>query len=182
MSDFFSAIQALHRGSVIAYPTESVYGLGCDPLCESAVLHLLALKKRAVNKGLLLIAADLMQIMPYIAAIPLDCMQKVLHTWPGPFTWVFPATKLVPAWIHGDHNTVAVRVTDHPIAKTLCADFGRPLVSTSANLEGQSPACTAQAVAEMFPVGIEVIVPGKVGELAKPTSIRDALSGSLIRS
>lgn len=181
MSEFFDVIEALQQGAVIAYPTEGVYGLGCDPLCESAVLRLLALKKRKVDKGLILIAASVEQIMPYIAPIPQNRMQEVLKTWPGPFTWIFPATQMVPKWICGDHKTIAVRVTAHPVVKTLCTAFGGPLVSTSANLQGQPPVYTAHAVKEIFPTGIAVIVPGKTSGLKNPTKIRDAISGLTIR-
>lgn len=181
MSDLDSAIEALNRGGLIAYPTEGVYGLGCDPLNELTVLELLLLKKRKVNKGLLLIAANLEQISPYIAPIPPECMQRVLDTWPGPVTWVFPASELVPAWIRGDHSTVGVRITDHPVAKNLCEAFGRPLVSTSANLEGEAPAKHVKEVKQRFPLGLEVVMPGKVGKLDKPTQIRDAMSGQVIR-
>lgn len=181
MPNFFPAIQALNDGTVIAYPTESVYGLGCDPFNQFAVLHLLALKKRATHKGLILIAANVEQIMPYITPISPDRMQQILNTWPGPFTWVFPKSKLTPAWIHGNHNTVAVRITAHPIARDLCTHFGKPLISTSANVEGELPARTAKAVEEMFPTGIKMIVFGETGGLSKPTEIRDAVSGIVIR-
>lgn len=177
-------IQALQQGTIIAYPTEAVYGLGCDPLCEAAVLRLLTLKKRSITKGLILIAASLKQVMPYIdsTAISSERMQQILASWPGPVTWVFPASDKVPSWIRGNHTTVAVRVTAHPIAKALCADFGRPIVSTSANTEGHPPARDAQTVAKIFPSGIEVIVSGEVGNLTKPTEIRDACSNLVLRT
>jgi L-threonylcarbamoyladenylate synthase len=175
--------ERLHQGSIIAYPTEAVYGLGCDPLNESAVLRLLNLKKRNVNKGLILIAANVEQIMPYINTthIPPDRMQQILASWPGPFTWVFPATEKVPRWICGEHATVAVRVTAHPVANALCVEFGRPLVSTSANVSDQLPAKTKHEVQKIFPEGIAFIVEGGVGNSEKPTEIRDARDGALIR-
>lgn len=178
-----TALQSLHKGNIIAYPTEAVYGLGCDPFNEAAVLHLLALKKRDINKGLILIAAHIEQITPYIdvTQIPANRMQEILSTWPGPFTWVFPATSKVPAWIRGVHTSVAVRVTAHPVAQALCAEFGGPLVSTSANITGQLPAKNAAEVQKIFPEGIDFIVTGKVGEFAKPTEIRDAVSRELLR-
>lgn len=179
----FPAIQLLYQGHIIAYPTEAVYGLGCDPLNESAVLHLLTLKKRAISKGLILIAASIEQIMPYIdtTQIPTDRLQQIFARWPGPFTWIFPATSKVPLWIRGDHATIAVRVTAHPIANALCAEFGRPLVSTSANMAEQAPAKSKQAVESMFPTGVALIMEGEVGGLEKPTAIRDACSGNIVR-
>lgn len=175
------AISALNQGEIIAYPTEGVYGLGCDPLNEAAVLRLLALKQRAVSKGLILLAASVEQIMPYLAPVPTACLQQALNTWPGPVTWVFPAAAFVPSWICGDHVTVAVRVTNHPIARALCEGFGRPIVSTSANIAAQASALTAGQVAATFPEGIAVIVPGELGGLKGSTPIYDVLGGGVVR-
>lgn len=175
-----NAVAALKRDGIIAYPTEAVYGLGCDPHNETAVLKLLALKQRDVNKGLLLIAADFQQIVHYLAPVTSSQLQAALDSWPGPFTWVFPATSHVPAWIRGNHDTVAVRVTAHPIAKQLCQLFG-PLVSTSANIQHQAPAMSAEQVQAIFPTGVDVIVPGELGGETKPTQIRDVITGKVLR-
>jgi L-threonylcarbamoyladenylate synthase len=180
---FSPAISALHAGGVIAYPTEAVYGLGCDPHDASAVHHLLDMKKRALDKGLILIAADIAQLMPYIdlTQIPPTRMQEISAQWPGPFTWVFPARSYTPKWVCGAYPTVAVRVTAHPIARQLCAAFGRPLISTSANVTGQLPAKNADAVDALFATQLACIVPGEVGLLEKPTEIRDAMGGGVVR-
>lgn len=178
------AISALRAGGVIAYPTEAVYGLGCDPHQSSAVLHLLDIKKRPEEKGLILIAADTTQLMPYIdiSQIPPARMQAIQAQWPGPFTWIFPATPYAPTWVRGAHTTLAVRVTAHPIAQALCAAFGRPIISTSANVAGKPPAKNAEAMhAEPFAASLAYIVPGEVGSLNKPTEIRDAASGEVVR-
>lgn len=175
------AIQTLRQGGIIAYPTEAVYGLGCDPNNEQAVQRLLLLKQRPVNKGLILIAATLEQLAPYLAPIPPQRMQEVLATWPGPVTWIFPASPQTPAWIRGQYRSVAVRVTAHPIAKQLCLAFDSPLVSTSANQSQSPPAKSPQEVRAMFPEGIEVIIEGELGGLSKPTEIRDVLSGKVWR-
>jgi len=180
---YTSAIHLLHQGNIIAYPTEAVYGLGCDPLNEVAVLRLLELKKRAMRKGLILIAAQVEQLESYIDTTQIvpEHMRQILTNWPGPFTWVFPATPKVPPWVRGEHTTVAVRVTAHPLAHALCAQFGRPLISTSANLADQAPAKTKEEVETLFPQGISLIMEGSLGGLANPTEIRDARSGELIR-
>ena len=132
------AADALRRGGVIAYPTEAVWGLGCDPFDESAVLRLLAIKQRPVEKGLILIAATLEQLKPLIdvAAVPTDRLADVLSSWPGPYTWVMPATAQAPRWITGQHRGIAVRVSQHPTVVGLCQAYGGALVSTSANLSG----------------------------------------------
>lgn len=176
------AAQILREGGVIAYPTEAVFGLGCDPFNEKAVMHLLQLKNRHVDKGLILIASDWKQLELLVEYIAPDHLKKILATWPGPFTWVFPASVLVPEWIRGRHSTVAIRVTDHPIAKELCHSFGKPLVSTSANIEGHPPARKEEDVGKIFAEKIDLIVNGAVGGLAKPTEIRDALTGKVLRA
>ena len=165
----------------IAYPTEAVYGLGCDPFNEKSVLRLLEFKKRSVDKGLILIAASWEQIKNLSAPVDKKLLAKALATWPGPVTWLFPAAKTVPPWIHGKYKTVALRITAHPLAKALCATYGGPIVSTSANLEGDKATTTYTATKKQFAQKIDFIVPGEVGGLPKPTIICDVLSGEIIR-
>lgn len=175
------ALQALTSGGVIAYPTEAVFGLGCDPLNEKAVRRLLALKGRPIAKGLIVIAAHLAQLEPLL--IPLDdqLRNRLQATWPGPITWLAPARPKVPGWLRGRHDTLAVRVTAHPVAAALCKLWGGPLVSTSANLGGRPPARTALAVRGRFGRRLDYIVPGVVGGAERPTEIRDLHSGRVIR-
>lgn len=178
-----TVVSALHRGGVVAYPTEAVWGLGCDPFDEAAVLRLLALKQREVSKGVILIAADVDQLHGLVDWQALDEPRRneVLASWPGPHTWVVPATPRVPAWITGDHGGVAVRVSAHPAVVALCRAFGGPLVSTSANRAGaQPPRTLAEADAELF-AALDAILSGETGGLARPTPIRDARSGAGLR-
>ncbi len=176
------AVSILKQGGIIAYPTEGVYGLGCDPFNEQAVLRLLKLKHRSVDKGLILIASSWEQLENLVKPIAKKLLSKVQATWPGPVTWVFPATKNVPAWIRGAHKSVAIRVTNHPIAKVLCEVYGGPIVSTSANLEGQPATRSSKEVRNQFPRGVDFIVPGIVGDLKSSTMIRDVLTGRVLRS
>ncbi len=176
------AIGALKQGKLIAYPTEAVYGLGCDPFNESAVQALLNLKQRAVSKGVILIAASIEQLTPYLAPISELRMQAVCNTWPGPVTWIFPATHQVPPWISGKHHTVAVRVTAHPIARALCAAFGQPLLSTSANLAGHPPARDTQTLRQLFTEADLLMIDGETGGLDRPTPIYDAVTAEIIRA
>lgn len=178
MNDIVTALQA---GKIIAYPTEAVYGLGCDPTNDEAITRLLQLKNRSFHKGLILIASHFEQLTPFISPIPAHRLVKIMATWPGPFTWVFPAEPHVSKLLRGNHTTLAVRVTNHPLAKSLCDRFGKPLVSTSANLEGQPPARDAATVKKIFGNRIDCIIAGEVGDLEHPTEIRDALTGELIR-
>jgi len=176
------AAHCFHVGGLIAYPTEAVFGLGCDPLDGEAVERLLALKQRPVDKGLILIAADFAQLAPYIESLPAPALAKVMQSWPGPTTWLFPAGPRTPQWLTGSHPTLAVRVTAHPLAAALCRSCGSALVSTSANISNRSPARNALGIYTRFGTRLDYVLHGAVGSLGRPTSIRDALSGRLIRA
>ncbi len=181
--DTGTAAAALRDGGVVAYPTEGVYGLGCDPHDEAAFRHVFALKQRPPSQGVLLIGADIDQVMPWIDidAVPATVMATVRASWPGPHTWIFPRAAGVPAWVAGGHAGIALRVTAHAPAADLCRAFGGPIVSTSANPHGAAPARDAATVAAYFGDGLAAIVEAPLGGLDRPTSIRDALTGVIIR-
>lgn len=181
LSSIEQAVEALRHGGIIAYPTEAVYGLGCDPDNEQAIATILELKQRDRNKGLILIASDVSQLLPYLDELPDESRHRVLASWPGPFTWLWPAAATTSQWLRGEYQTLAVRVTAHPVARKLCQAYGKPLVSTSANLSGQPPARTAKEVQQQFSDRIDCIVEGDVGPQTSPTEIRDAITGDLIR-
>lgn len=175
-------LKQLQQSAVIAYPTEAVFGLGCDPDSEIAVMALLSLKRRPVDKGLILIAADYQQLVPYIADEQLTEEQKerMFSRWPGPVTWVLPARTDTPDWLTGRFSSLAVRVTDHPDVVQLCGKFGKPLVSTSANLSGLSPCRNVDEVLTQFGADFPVLR-GETGGRLNPSEIRDVLTGELIR-
>lgn len=175
------AVHFLQNGGVIAYPTEAIYALGCDPFSEAAVLRLLSIKQRSLAKGLILIAANWEQIKELTLAIPAERMQAIQATWPGAYTWVLPASAKAPSWITGDFDTIALRITDHPVARQLCLAFGSPIVSTSANLSGELPAITANDLPAKLAEQIDYVIDAAVGKLKKPTIIRDAATGNMIR-
>lgn len=175
------AARAVRRGGVIAYPTEAVYGLGCDPLDPVAVLDLLSLKSRPVHKGLILIAADFAQLRPFVEEVAAVRMAEVLASWPGPHTWLLPARARTPEWLTGEHPTLAVRVTAHPVARALCRLAG-PLVSTSANPAGRQPARDPLTVRRYFAGALDQVVTGPVDRTRAPSAIRDAASGRLLRA
>lgn len=177
------AIAALKLGGVIAYPTEAVYGLGCDPDNELAIKKLLALKSRELNKGLILVAANLEQLLPYVACPKTSWPKHVLASWPGPITWVMPAEKnlTTSTLLQGDFDKQAVRVSAHPTIQALCLAFGKPIVSTSANLQGQSPAKSKAEVLSIFGGHIDGIVDGSLSGQLTPTEIRDATNLAIIR-
>lgn len=177
-----AARDVLHREGVVAYPTEAVYGLGCDPQSSLAVAKLLRLKRRPAGKGLVLVAAALDQLTPYIAPLTGPMAARVLPTWPGPFTWLLPAADATPRWLRGEHATIAVRLSDHPVVRALCDAFGGALVSTSANLSGRPPARSPLAVQRLFGAEVDYILHGALGGLARPTAIRDGLTGLVLRA
>lgn len=174
----------LRAGGVLAYPTEAVFGLGCDPHDRVAFEQVFALKRRPSNQGVLLIAADFGQLERYInlAAVPDEVLQQVQASWPGPHTWIFPRSAEVPAWVAGDHAGIALRVTAHVPAAALCRAFGGALVSTSANPHGQPPARTAATVIDYFGDALDGLLDGPLGGQEHPTTIHDALSGAIIRA
>ncbi len=176
------AAEAIKGGGIVAYPTESVFGLGCDPLNHSAIERLLELKHRNADQGLILIAATPSQLEPFIEDIEPLRWQSVLRTWPGPATWLMPAKASINRILTGKHDTLAVRVTAHRIASDLCLACDSALVSTSANVSGQPPARDAREVKAYFGIRLDYILEGAVGSLGNPTEIRDALSGKVIRS
>ncbi|MCG8669891.1 MAG: Sua5/YciO/YrdC/YwlC family protein [Pseudomonadales bacterium] len=178
----------MSTGGVIAYPTEAVYGYGCDPFDQQAVLRLLSIKKRPWQKGLILLAANVTQIEPLLSPLTDSQRKQVLSAWPGPVTWLLPDPHhWVPNWIKGQFSSVAVRVTDHPIAKQLCEDWGGPIVSTSANRSGEPP-CYQELPLRLrlqkTPVvqRPDFIVGGPTSGLSKPSEIRDLKTGNIVRA
>lgn len=178
------AATALHTGGVVAYPTEGVWGLGCDPLDQEAVMRLLAIKQRKVDKGLILIASHLEQLRSFLdlAAVPTDNLAAVLASWPGPHTWVMPASAAAPAWITGDHAGIAVRISAHPPVIELCNAFGGALVSTSANLSGQPAPRTRLGLDPALLAQLDGVLHGETGGRSAPSMIHDALTGADLRS
>lgn len=181
-ADLNAAVNCLQKGQVIAYPTEAVYGFGCDPFNAGAVTKLLQLKQRPVEKGLILVAATWEQVEFLTEPVPPRALMQVFADWPGPYTWVFPASSAAPKWICGKHNTIALRVSAHPVVSQLCQSFGGAIVSTSANRDGQPPLRDSRTVKIMFANQVDCIVPGKVGGQPNPTVIRDAISGAILRN
>jgi L-threonylcarbamoyladenylate synthase len=175
-------VASFSAGAVFAYPTEAVYGLGCDPDNESAVMDLLRLKQRPVEKGLILVARSYSQLLPYVDdhKIPMDFRTEIFSSWPGPNTWLLPASKAAPRWITGGSDVIAVRVPNHPVVAALCELFDKPLVSTSANLTGQPSAMSAAEVTEQFDQQV-IVIDGSLGKQAKPSKIRHGLTGKVIR-
>ena len=179
--DFSSAVDALRAGGIVAYPTEAVYGLGCDPGNEEALAKVISLKGRDNDKGLIIIAADYAQLVPFLDTPDGTFRKKILAHLDTPTTWVVDAAPTISVMLTGGRNTIAVRVSQHPVAARLCREFGGAITSTSANLSGCEPARTADEVQEQFPAGIDTIIDAPVGTLSQPTRIIDARTGEVLR-
>jgi L-threonylcarbamoyladenylate synthase len=175
------AVRVLREGGVIAYPTEAVWGLGCDPRNRTAVERLLHLKQRDWRKGLIVIADNFEQLWPFIADPNTSRLEPAIASWPGPATWLMPASPSAPRWITGGRDRIAVRVTAHPLASALCRAYGAPIVSTSANRSRQPPLKTRLQVQRQFEGVVDCILAGALGGLERPTSIRDLETGEVVR-
>lgn len=180
-----AAARAVARGGVVAYPTEAVYGLGCDPMNAASVRRILAIKGRDEDKGLILIAADFDALARYVELVrlPSERMAEINASWPGPSTWLLPAHDETPRWLTGRHDTLAVRVTAHPVAAALCRAVGGALVSTSANRSNRPPTRDALQVRRQLAHAPDMLlVTGRCGGASRPSTIRDARTGRVLRA
>ncbi|AVG18552.1 tRNA threonylcarbamoyladenosine biosynthesis protein RimN [Chromobacterium vaccinii] len=170
----------MRDGGVIAYSTESCYGLGCRPLDTRAIRRVLAIKARPNHKGLIVIAADFEQIRHLVKPLSAAQRAELARYWPGPYTFLLPASRRVPPALRGRHHKIAVRVTAHGEAAALCRRLGTALVSTSANRAGQKSLKTARACRMAFK-GKVLTLPGRIGKRRKPSTIIDLESGRVLR-
>jgi len=177
-----SAVDALRRGGVIAYPTEAVYGLGCNPSDENALQRIIDIKGRDAHKGFILIASAQSQLADFIAPLTAEQQLKLDEHWPGPVTFVIPASiNIRNTLVAGYRNTLAVRVSSHPVVVSLCDLYGGAIVSTSANRSGEPALRTAADVISLMGADLEVVIDAPVGTLGSPTSIFDLVSGRQLR-
>ena len=174
-------VRQLRAGGLVAYPTEAVYGLGCDPLNTAAVSALQALKRRSSNKGLILIAADFSQLKDYLQELPAELLKKIQQPSERATTWLLPAHESVPRGLTGGRSTIAVRLVKHALAKELCELAQMPLVSTSANISGYRALSTAHQTRLKFSQQGVYTINGQVGNANQPSQIIDALSGKQLR-
>jgi len=176
------ACRCLEAGGIVAYPTEAIFGLGCNPLDGEAVMRLLAIKQRSWRKGLILIASEFAQVEPFLDTTTVDVEKKILST-PSTeaVTWLISAQTAVPFWLRGESSKLAIRVTHHPLAAALCQEWGGAIVSTSANISTRRPARNAWQVRHIFGEEVDYILPGALGGAKRPSQIRDANTGQVIR-
>jgi L-threonylcarbamoyladenylate synthase len=175
------AARCIRQGGIVAYPTEAVYGLGCDPMNERAVMRLLEIKQRDPAQGLILIGNAINQFEAYIQTPTADVQKHLDETWPGPVTWLLPANSACPKWLTGDHETIAVRVTAHKLVRALCQQSDMAIVSTSANRSGRPPSRSGFQVKRELGNEIDFLLYGSTDGRARPSEIRDAGTNQLIR-
>ena len=180
-ADLQGAVNTINAGGVVAYPTEGVYGLGCDPGNTDAIKKILMLKKRSADRGLILIASHFSQLTPYCETLDEPTWKRVGPTWPGPSTWLLKAKNNISTLLTGGRTTIAVRVTAHPIAAMLCRACRRALVSTSANISNHRAARTLSEVIEVFGTQEVYALAGAIGGRSNATPIYDARNGNVVR-
>lgn len=180
-NSFEKALEVIQSGGVLAYPTEAVFGLGCDPKRLDAVERILTIKQRPAHKGLILIASSFEQLTEYLAPLEQSILDRVLPTWPDAITWVLPTKPEVSYLLRGEHDTIAVRVSNHPTVKALCDALNHPLVSTSANIAGEDPFRSAQALYDQLGGYLDLVLDQPLGGRTQPSEIREGRSGAILR-
>ncbi len=174
--------QSIQAGGVGAYPTEGVWGLGCDPANLHAIDRIITLKGRGAEKGLILIASDITQLNEWVVWPKSSVTRAAIQqSWPGPVTWVVKAAPTASALLTGGRATLAVRVTDHAPAIALCNAAQTALVSTSANRSGHPACLSGWRVQRLFRRSLDWFLPGPLGGQLGPSEIRDADTGQVLR-
>ena len=174
------AVEYLQNGKIIAYPTETVYGLGCDPYKKDSVDRIFQIKNRPLTKKFILITSSYEQLESVVDMQKIT--DEVLKSWPGPNTWLVPPNKELPKWLVSEENgLIAVRISNHPVVKDLCENFGKPIISTSANLYNSVALKNFEEVGKTFGETIDYLVIGETGKQSKPSVIKNMLTGEIIR-
>jgi len=179
-TDIPTAVAVLREGGIIAYPTETLPGLGCLASSETAVKKLLKIKNRPADKGLILLASKLEQLKPWIAPLGKTLLGKLSKPATTPTTWLVTPDENAKLLVRGKHHKLAVRITNHPVAAKLCDQLGEPVISTSANLTGE-PA--PQSLGKLSPAilkQLDLILDGSDGS-GQPSQIRDLESSEVFR-
>ena len=175
------AAEIIRDGGVIAYPTEGVWGLGCDPDNAQAVSKILQIKSRPMQKGLILIGSELEHISLYLKGLRDKDFDAIVQSKGKGISWLIPNNANAKEIVSGGQATLVVRLTDHPVVTEICQAFSGAIVSTSANPSGQSPAISAEQVNNYFGDTLNMIVPGVLGGQNGPSEIRDIQTGKVLR-
>ena len=168
------------QDKVFAYPTEGVWGLGCNPFSEKAVKKLINLKKRPKNKGIIVLAGSLQQLLPFTQHLSEKLKKRMNSKWPGPHTWLVPSSPDIPKWLIGPTGLVALRLSDHKTVIELTESLNMPICSSSANISGQEPAKNSDEIRTFFGNKV-LIIEGELGGLKKPTPVQNLESKEWLR-
>lgn len=179
-TDIKAASCVIREGGIIAYPTETLPGLGCLASSEAAVKKLLKIKKRTADKGLILLASQFEQLEPWMAPLDPQQRQKLLLSSATPTTWLVPSAEKTNPLVQGKHDRLAVRITTHPVARELCRLTGEAIISTSANLTGEPTALHLDEISPAILDQLDLILIGSEGN-RKPSKIRDLVSDRVVR-
>ena len=182
--DINAAAECLKQGGVIAYPTEAVFGLGCDPNNADAVARIIAIKNRSVSQGVIVVAKDWQQVSHYVdtTAVPPHSLRAALNQWPAHLTQLFPKSAKAPSWITGNHESIALRITAHQDIIALCMQADMPIVSTSANRHGKSTLLDIDALVAELSDEIDLILDRSLGKATGPSPIVDVLTDEYCRA
>jgi tRNA threonylcarbamoyl adenosine modification protein (Sua5/YciO/YrdC/YwlC family) len=171
------AVEALKKGEVIAYPTDTVYGLGCDLMNKKAIDRLYQIKGMNRTHHLAFICPDLGDIARY--AIVEDYAYRILRRLlPGPYCFILQATREVPRLIQTKKKTVGIRIPHHEVILAIVRELGRPVISTTANREGGDAFIDPDEIDDSFP-GLGMVLDGGTGGLT-PTTVVDLSGGSTV--
>ena len=174
-------LHAVSKGAVFGYPTDTIWGFGCHPLIASSANRIRQIKNRSPDKGLILLSSRLEYCMAYVD-VEADQLQPVQVDSHQPTTWLVPASDFCPPWIRGNHATVAIRITDHPLVRLICDRLQAPIVSTSANRAGKSSVRNSQQMRKQFRYELDFIVTGFAAGANRPSAIKSLATGNSLRN
>lgn len=162
-------LEVLRSGGVILYPTDTVWGLGCDATNEKAVKRIFEIKKRVDSKALLVLVDSPAKIQAYIEDVP-DMAWDLIEFTEKPLTIIYPDAKNLAANLIAEDKSVGIRVTNEAFSKSLCAQFRKPIVSTSANVSGEPTPANFSQISEEIKLAVDYVVNFRRDDLSKPKS------------
>ena len=168
------------QDKVFAYPTEGVWGLGCNPFSEKAVNKLINLKKRPKNKGIIVLAGSLQQLLPFTQHLSEKLKKRMNSKWPGPHTWLVPSSSETPKWLLGPTGLLALRLSNHKTVKELTKSLNMPICSTSEKISRKKPAKDSEEI-RTFCYDKVHRIEGKLDSLKKPTPVQNLESKEWLR-
>jgi L-threonylcarbamoyladenylate synthase len=171
--DVERAVAYLRDGQVIAYPTETIYGLGADVLQRKAVKRIYDLKARDYGLPISILVSDLKMLRDVVSEVPDRALCLMRKFWPGALTILFPASLLIPKGLVTNTGKVGIRISSHPVASALVAALGHPLTTTSANLSGFPPSLSVKHVQKYFGKKLTCIVDGGEVEPSRGSTVVD---------